>query len=545
MNIAINNINIIDVINETIFTASVGIINGKIVKISNHPLSADTIINGKNKFLSPGFIDAHFHIESSNLTPFHFGEAVLRHGTSAIIADCHEICNVAGMEGFEYFQQESKKARIDIFLTAPSCVPASQLGTSGAKIGIDEIRKMFEYQEVIALGEVMNFPGVINNEPEIMEKIQISKEKGKIINGHAPHLSGNNLKKYFSTGITDDHESTTYDEMKEKLSLGMKIFLREGSAEKCPDKCYQLLNDNKDDIMFCNDDKLASDIMKSGHINFNVRKAVSLGIEPVRTIRAASYNTAKYYKLDALGCIEEGKKANLIIFNNLQDFIPEIVIFKGKLVYNNKETIPVETELSIPNNILKTIKVEKITTIPKIPYKYYNHIIEAKDGFIITKELNIHTKNEIDLDKDILKLVVVERYHKKGNISTCQVKGFNLKKGAIASSIAHDCHNIIAVGTNDDDIKSSINVIIENQGGLSLSYNSKTSIVQLPVAGLMSRKNYKHVTQELIIINELVRSLGSDFKSPFGSLSFLALEVIPDIKLSDKGLVDVNRFAIL
>ncbi len=545
MHIAINNINIIDVINETIFTASVGIINGKIVKISNHPISANTIISGKNKFLSPGFIDAHFHIESSNLTPFHFGEVVLRHGTSAIIADCHEICNVCGMEGFEYFRQESKKARIDIFLTAPSCVPASHLGTSGAKIGIDEIRKMFEYEEVIALGEVMNFPGVINNDPEIMAKIRLAKDKGKIINGHAPHLSGDKLKKYINSGITDDHESTSYDEMKEKLSLGMKIFLREGSAEKCPDKCYQLLNDNKDDIMFCNDDKLASDILKSGHINFNVRKAVNLGIDPVRAIRAASYNTAKYYKLDEVGCIEEWKKANLIIFNNLQDFIPEITIFNGKVVFKNNETIPVKIELSIPDNILKTIKVEKITTIPLIPFKYYNHIIEVKDGLVITKELNIHTENEIALDKDILKLVVVERYHKKGNISTCQVKGFNLKKGAIASSIAHDCHNIIAVGTNDNDIISAINVIIQHQGGLSVSYNGKTSIIKLPVAGLMSRKNYNQVASELIKINEQTQSLGSDLKSPFGSLSFLALEVIPDIKLSDKGLVDVNRFTIL
>ena len=545
MRIAINNIKIIDVIKENIFPASIGINNGKILKISNHPLSANTIINGKNKFLSPGFIDAHFHIESSNLTPFHFGEVVLRQGTSAIIADCHEICNVAGMEGFEYFRNESKKSRIDIFLTAPSCVPASHLGTSGAKIGLNEIRKMFEYKEVIALGEVMNFPGVINNDPEIMEKIQIAKDKGKIINGHAPKLSGNNLKKYINAGITDDHESTNYDEMKEKLSLGMKIFLREGSAEKCPDKCYQLLNDNKDDIMFCNDDKLASDIVKSGHINFNVREAVSLGIDPVRAIRAASYNTAKYYKLDTLGCIEEGKKANLIIYKNLQSFIPEIVIFKGKLVFHNKKIIPVETELSIPDNILNTIKVEKINTIPKIPYKYYNHIIEVKDGLILTKELNIQTENEIDLDKDILKLVVVERYQKKGNISACQVKGFNLKKGAIASSIAHDCHNIIAVGTNDNDIISAINKIIQNQGGLCVSYNDKTSIVSLPVSGLMSNKNYQQVAQELININEKAQSLGSDFKSPFGSLSFLALEVIPYIKLSDKGLVDVNRFTII
>lgn len=545
MNIAINNINIVKVENETISTASVGINDGKIVKISNSPIQANKTINGKGKFLSPGFIDAHFHIESSNLTPFYFGEAVLRQGTSAIIADCHEICNVTGMEGFEYFRQERKKARIDVFLTAPSCVPASSLGTSGAKIGLNEIRKMFEYKQIIALGEVMNFPAVVNDEPEILAKIKIAKEKGKIINGHAPRLTKDDLKKYINAGITDDHESTTYNEMKEKLSLGMKIFLREGSAEKCPDKCYQLLKDYKDDIMFCNDDKLASDIIKNGHINFNVREAVSLGIDPVRAIRAASYNTAKYYKLDALGCIEEGKKANLIIFNNLQDFIPEIVIFKGKLVYNNKETIPVETELSIPNNVLKTIKVEKITTIPLIPFKYYNHIIEVKDGLVITKELNIHTENEIDLDKDILKLVVVERYHKKGNISTCQVKGFNLKKGAIASSIAHDCHNIIAVGTNDEDIKSAVNIIIENQGGLSSSCKGKASIMKLPVAGLMSLNDYHKVAIELDRINVEAQSLGSDLKSPFSSLSFLALEVIPEIKLTDKGLVDVNRFKLL
>ncbi|MEA3475578.1 MAG: adenine deaminase [Candidatus Cloacimonadota bacterium] len=545
MNIAINNINIIDVINETIFHASVGINNCEIIKISNSPISARLIINGKGKFLSPGFIDAHFHIESSNLTPFHFGEAVLRQGTSTIIADCHEICNVAGMEGFEYFREESKKARIDVFLTAPSCVPASSLGTSGAKIGIKEIRKMFEYKEVIALGEVMNFPAVINDEPEILAKIKIAKEKGKIVNGHAPHLSGDNLKKYINAGITDDHESTSYDEMIEKLSLGMNIFIREGSAEKCPDKCYQLLNEYKDNIMFCSDDKLASDIIKNGHINFNVRKTVSLGINPIRAIRAASFNTAQYYKLDNIGTVEKGKKANLQILNNLIDFIPEIVIFNGNIVYQNGKTIPVETELSIPNNILKTLKAEKISTIPKIPYKYYNHIIEVKDGLIITKELNIHTENEIALDKDILKLVVVERYNKKGNISTCQVHGFNLKKGAIASSIAHDCHNIIAVGTNDEDIKSAVNIIIENQGGLSSSCKGKASIMKLPVAGLMSLNDYHKVAIELDRINVEAQSLGSDLKSPFGSLSFLALEVIPDIKLTDKGLVDVNRFTIL
>lgn len=545
MHIAINNINIVKVKNETISSASVGINNGKIVKISNSPIQANTIINGKGKFLSPGFIDAHFHIESSNLTPFHFGEAVLGQGTSAIIADCHEICNVAGMEGFEYFRKESKKARIDVFLTAPSCVPASSLGTSGAKIGIKEIRQMFEYDEVIALGEVMNFPAVINQDPEIMTKIQIAKEKGKIINGHAPRLTKDNLKKYINAGITDDHESTSYDEMKEKLSLGMNIFIREGSTEKCPDKCYQLLNEYKDNIMFCSDDKLAPDIIKNGHINFNVRKAVSLGINPVRAIRAASFNTAQYYKLDNIGTVEKGKKANLQILNNLIDFIPEIVIFNGNIVYQNGKTIPVETELSIPQNILKTINVKKISTIPQIPSNYFNHIIDIEDGSVATKVLNIKTENEIDLNQDILKLVVVERYNKTGNISTCQVHGFNLKKGAIASSIAHDCHNIIAVGTNDEDIKSAVNIIIENQGGLSFSYKGKASIMKLPVAGLMSLNDYHKVAIELDRINVEAQSLGSDLKSPFSSLSFLALEVIPEIKLTDKGLVDVNRFKLL
>ncbi|MEA2103867.1 MAG: adenine deaminase [Candidatus Cloacimonadota bacterium] len=544
MDLSINNIRIIDVIEEKIFSASVGINRGKVVKISSSTIRAKQIIDGTGKFLSPGFIDAHFHIESTNLTPINFAQIALRNGTTAVVADCHEICNVAGMEGFEYFRESCKKAELDIFLTAPSCVPASSLGTSGAEINLTNIRKMFSYDEVIALGEMMNFSGVIHGQPDVLAKIELAKKSGKLVNGHAPNLRGNDLKKYVTAGISDDHESTSYEEISEKRSLGMKIFLREGSAEHLPDNCYSFLKSDRDNFMFCSDDKLASDLLENGHINYNIKKSVKLGIDPVRALRTATYNAAKHYEIDNYGAILKENVANLVILNNLQNFIPDEVIFHGKPVLK-RENQSEKPAITISQNILHSVKITPLQNIPKIPKKYMHMAISITDGLIITKKMSVQNDSEIDSERDLLKLVVVERHGKNGNISCCRINGFGLKRGALASSIAHDCHNIIAVGTNNTDIRLAINSIIENQGGLSISENGNISIAKLPVGGLMSRLTCEEFAPKMNKLERKAKKLGTELSSPFGTISFLALEVIPELKLSDMGLVDVNNFEIL
>ncbi len=545
MDIVINDIHRIDVINEVIDKVSVGIKGGIITQISDKPLQGNIIIDGTNKYLTPAFFDAHFHVESTNLTPVNFAEAVIPNGTSAIVADCHEICNVAGMKGFHYFRQACHQARMKIFLTAPSCVPASHFGTNGATLGVPEIKEMLSYDDVVALGEMMNFPGVINRDPEVMAKIKITHDMGKIVNGHATGLRGEDLRKYISAGIYDDHESLTLPEMKEKLSLGMKIFLREGSAETVPDDCYSLLKTEKNYVMFCADDKLVTDILKQGHINFNIRKAVKLGIDPVRAVRAGSYNTAQHYNMQDRGCIEVNKIADVLILPDLVTFEPEMVILNGAVAYHkNKPSLPVQI-YPVPDSIMHSIQTKPIKAIPTIPQKYYGHVIEVEDGTVYTKNLKQDVKEEISIKQDIHKLVIVERYGKTSNISACHVHGFGLKKGALGSTVAHDCHNIIVVGTNDEDILTAVNQLIGHQGGLCAINGADITFDELHVGGLMSTKDPVDTAENHDLVRNKAAEFGCKLHSPMSTLSFLALEVIPVLKLSDQGLFDVTNFAFV
>jgi len=545
MDIVINDIHRIDVINEVIDKVSVGIKGGIITQISDKPLQGNIIIDGTNKYLTPAFFDAHFHVESTNLTPVNFAEAVIPNGTVAIVADCHEICNVAGMKGFHYFRQACHHARMKIFLTAPSCVPASPFGTNGANLGVTEIKEMLSYDDVVALGEMMNFPGVINRDPQVMAKIKATHDMGKIVNGHAPGLRGENLRTYISAGIYDDHESLTLPEMKEKLSLGMKIFLREGSAETVPDDCYTLLKTEKDDVMFCADDKLVTDILRQGHINFNVRKAVKLGIDPIRAVRAGSYNTAQHDNMQDRGCIEVNKIADVLILPDLVTFMPEMVILNGAVAYQKDKPSPPVQMYPVPDSIMHSIKTKTIKAIPAIPQKYYGHVIEVEDGMVYTKKLKHDVQEEISIKQDILKLVVVERYGKTGNISACHVHGFGLRKGALGSTVAHDCHNIIIAGTNDEDILTAVNQLIEHQGGLCAINGADITFDELRVGGLMSTKAPIETAKNHDLVRNKSAEFGCMLRSPMSTLSFLALEVIPELKLSDQGLFDVASFSFV
>jgi len=507
------------------------------------------IIDLQGMYLAPGLINGHTHIESSMLHPARYAEAVVPRGTLAVVTDLHEIANVCGSKGIKFVTDLARKLPLDMLFMAPSCVPATHLETSGARINSKEVKKILAHPKIIGLGEVMNFPGVVSGNEEILRKIGASK--GKVIDGHAPGLTGKELNAYLSAGILSDHESTTLEEGKEKLRRGMYLMIREGSSEKNLDALLPLVTDNTyKRCFFVVDDRNCSDLLWEGDIDAVVRKAIERGLEPVRAIQMATINAAEYFRLHGRGGISPGYIANLITITDLAKLEIDMVFYQGKLVARQGKPLfplpPVSVELRDTVRIKpimgKSLRIAANETYP---------VIEIIPGQVVNKK--VMEKMKVvdgtvmpDVERDILKLVVVERHKASGNIGVGLVKGFGLKKGALASSVAHDSHNIIAVGTNDLDILKAIEEINRLQGGLVVCANLEIlASLPLPIAGLLSPEPLDVVVSQHEVVERTAASLGNLPPAPFSILSFLALPVIPEIRLTDLGLVDVNKFKLI
>jgi adenine deaminase len=529
--------------------ADVAIYGDRIAGVGDYS-KAKEIIDLQGRFLAPGLINGHTHIESSMLHPARYAQAVVPRGTLAVVTDLHEIANVCGSEGIKFVTDVTRKLPLDMLFMAPSCVPATHLETSGAQISSKEVKKILAHPKIIGLGEMMNFPGVVSGDEEVLKKISASK--GKVIDGHAPGLAGKELNAYLSAGILSDHESTTLEEGKEKLRRGMYLMIREGSSEKNLDALLPLVTDNTyKRCFFVVDDRSCSDLLREGDIDAVVRKAIDRGLEPVRAIQMATINTAEYFRLYDRGGIGPGYIANLITITDLAKLEIDMVFYQGKLVARQGKPLfplpPITLELRdtvrIKPPMGKSLKIAAADeTYP---------VIEIVPGQIVTRKAVEKIKVVDgtvmpDLERDILKLVVVERHKASGNIGLGLVKGFSLKKGALASSVAHDSHNIIAVGTNDFDILKAIEEINRLQGGLVVCANLEIlASLPLPIAGLLSPEPLEVVVSQHEKVEKAAASLGNLPPAPFAILSFLALPVIPELRLTDLGLVDVVEFKLL
>lgn len=531
--------NIIDVIQQRIFKGELLISQDKIKKIN---VLKDKAEEGL-PYILPGFIDAHVHIESSMVTPMYFANHVKKFGTLGVITDPHEISNVCGVEGFDYMYKEARNSPIDIYFGVPSCVPATPFETSGAEFNDKTIDHIFTNYETVALAEMMNFPGVINRFPNVIKKLEIAKQHRKRIDGHAPALRGDDLQVYINEGISTDHESFSLEEAREKIQKGMKIQIREGSAARNFKSLNQLISEFPDQVMFCTDDA-HPDTLKTGHIDTIVKMAINEGHDLFNILKAATVNAVKHYNLN-IGLLQEGDRADFIVVNNLEMFHVEQSWLKGKQIYSKGEKqVKIQSDNRVNNfNVDNIVKHHLKVRSANKPVK----VIQAIDGELITKKMTttLPVKNDElvpDVANDILKMTVVNRYKKQVDVKLGFINGFKLKKGALASSIAHDSHNVICVGTNDDDMEKAINSIINHKGGISISNGEHTSIVPLPVAGLMANKPVEEMAKQYLTLDKEVKKLGCTFQAPFMTLAFMSLLVIPSLKLGDKGLFDVDKF---
>ncbi len=518
--------NIIDIINKKIFPGTIIIENEKIYDIIRNNIKY-------NNYILPGFIDAHIHIESSMLLPSEFARIAIQHGTIGTVSDPHEIANVLGIKGIELMINNAKNIPFYFYFSAPSCVPASNFETNGATLSHKNIEYLFKKYNLKYLGEMMNFPGVINNNREVIKKINIAKKYNKKIDGHAPGLIGKDLDKYINTGIDTDHETLNLIEAKEKLLKGMNIILRSGSAANNFEELLPIIKNNPNKCMFCSDDKHPDDLIK-GHINLMVKKAIHKGYNIFDILKIACINPIKHYSLD-IGTLNINDSADFIIIDNLRDFNIQQTIIKGNIVYKNNKVL-IKRKKTIPINNFN-IKKKNIKDF------YFNtknkriNIIIAYDKQLFTNMEIIKNRRLPDKENDILKIAVINRY-KNSKPSIGFIKGFGLQDGAIASSISHDSHNIIVIGTNDYDICKAVNLIIRNKGGLSVYSKKKnfSQVLKLPIAGIMSNNNYKYIAKKYTQVDLLSKKLGSKLSSPFMTMSFMALTVIPEIKISDKGI---------
>jgi len=526
---------IVDLINNRIFSGLVEVINGKITTVTETSACDD-------QYILPGLIDSHVHIESSMLIPSEFARLAVVHGTVATVSDPHEIANVLGIDGIKYMINNGKKVPFKFYFGASSCVPATPFETSGATLGIKETELLLRNDDIKYLSEMMNFPGVLFKDQEVMAKIALAKKYNKPVDGHAPGVMGEDARKYIEAGISTDHECFTIEEALDKIKWGMKIQIREGSAAKNFEALIDLLHHYPDQVLFCSDDKHPDDLVK-GHINQLVKRAIAKGHEPLKVLRSCIVNPIKHYKLD-VGLLQKGDDADFIIVNNLIDFNVKATYIKGIMVSENGKTLINSIKESEPN----LFKASKIT--PKdieVPVEIGNiRVIQAFDGQLITKSFLTAPKIEknlvvSNLEKDVLKLIVYNRYQ-SAKPMVAFINSFNLKSGAMASTVAHDSHNIIAVGTNDNDIITAINLLVEAKGGIAFAEGDHHHLLSLPVAGLMNTADAYQTAEAYEKLDLLVKEKGSTLKSPFMTLSFMALLVIPELKLSDKGLFDGNRF---
>ena len=527
--------NIVDIQNRTIFKGEVEVRGEKIVEIRESNHSTET-------FILPGFVDAHIHIESSMLVPSEFAKIAVTHGTVATVSDPHEIANVLGLAGVDFMIENGKKVPLKFNFGAPSCVPATSFESAGAIINTDDIKKLMESPDIKYLAEMMNYPGVLFDDDEVLAKIQHAKNNNKSIDGHAPGLRGDDVTKYIAAGISTDHECFSFDEAKEKLEKGMKVIVREGSAAKNFEALIDLLRDNFENIMFCSDDKHPDDLLL-GHINQLCERAVAKGIDIFKVLQAACINPVNHYNLD-VGLLQKDDFADFVVVDNLEKFNVLETYINGELVAKNGKSFVKSAEFEILNNF-NTNKKQVVDFRFESKAKKIN-VIQALDGELVTNKIEAYSLIEngnlvSNIETDILKITVVNRY-KSADPSIAFIKNFGLKEGAIASSVGHDSHNIIAIGVSDEMICKAVNLIIENRGGVCAVTSTQEKIVSLPVAGIMSDKSAKEIGEAYAELDKMAKEMGSILKAPYMSLSFMALLVIPSLKLSDKGLFDGTNF---
>jgi adenine deaminase len=546
--LVIKNARILDVFTGQFFDSDVAIADGIITGFAAKSSKKTIDIHGS--FLIPGLIDAHMHIESSQLVPAEFARAVLLHGTTTVIADPHEIANVLGLYGISYMLQASKDLPLQVHLMVPSCVPATHLENSGAQVSSEDIKEALTWQGVLGLGEVMNYPGVVNLDPELVLKLEAAY--GRPIDGHAPGLSGADLWAYIISGPRTDHECTTLAEAQEKLRAGMHILIREGTTARNLEALLPLLTPvTAPFVHFCTDDCHPETLTNEGHMDGVIRKAIKLGVSPELAICSGTIHTARAYGLSDIGAVAPGYQANLIALSDLQSMRADKVFAKGKLVAQDGTTV-VSLLVHDDKRVLSSINVAtKPLSFDIEAHPGKARVIKVASDQVVTEQMQIEPLIEdgqvvSDANRDLLKLAVIERHKATGNVGLGLVNGFGLKSGALASSVAHDSHNIIVVGTNDGDMAAAVEAIIEMGGGqVVVSAGQILARMRLPVAGLMSDKSLTEVAALGSELKDAAARLGSNLPAPFMTLSFLALPVIPALKLTDVGLVDVNRFEIV
>ncbi|QXP72676.1 adenine deaminase [Tenacibaculum sp. AHE15PA] len=527
--------NIVDIQNKRIYKGEVEVENGKITAVREKN-------NAVENYIIPGFVDAHIHIESSMLVPSEFAKIAVVHGTVATVSDPHEIANVLGVKGVDFMIENGKKVPLKFNFGAPSCVPATSFESAGAIIDSEDIKLMMENPDIKYLAEMMNYPGVLFDDEEVLKKIQHAKNNNKPIDGHAPGLRGDDVTKYISAGISTDHECFSYDEALEKLQKGMKVIIREGSAAKNFEALIDLLPHHYENMMFCSDDKHPDDLLV-GHLNELCERAVAKGIDVFKVLQAACINPVKHYNLD-VGLLEQGDDADFIVVKDLKSFNVLQTYINGELIAENGKSFVKSVPFKVLNNFntdkKEVVDFEFKSTATKI------RVIEALDGELVTNEVEadalIKEGNLVsNTETDVLKMTVVNRY-KNAEPSIAFIKNFGLKEGAIASSVGHDSHNIIAVGVSDEAICKAVNLLIANKGGVCAVTASEEKIVSLPVAGIMSDKPAEEIGKAYAELDTMAKQIGSKLRAPYMSLSFMALLVIPALKLSDKGLFDGNTF---
>ncbi len=498
-------------------------------------------------YLLPGFIDAHVHIESSMLIPAEFARIAVTHGTIATVSDPHEIANVCGLEGVEFMVNNGLSVPFSFYFGAPSCVPATIFETAGAKLDADAVLTLLENPRIKYLSEMMNFPGALQGDREVLLKIQHAHNLGKPVDGHAPGLRGEMARKYIGLGISTDHECFTLEEALEKLQYGMKIIIREGSAARNFDALYTLIDQYPDMVMFGSDDKHPDELV-AGHINLLCRRAIQKGMNVFNVLTAACINPVKHYKLET-GLLSVGDPADFILVNNLQDFMVQSTYINGEQLSENGRSLipPFTAAVNLNQFNIGPISASVISCVADGDYSL--PVIEALDGQLITNKRSIQPKKEngcwiSDTVNDVLKIVIVNRYH-HAPPAIAFIQNFGLKQGAIASSVAHDSHNIVAVGADDESIVKAINMIVGHKGGISCIKDNLEMVLPLPVGGLMSNEDGYKVAELYSIIDKAAKDAGSTLRSPFMTLSFMALLVIPHLKLSDKGLFDGDSFNII
>ncbi|MGD9147528.1 MAG: adenine deaminase [Anaerolineae bacterium] len=546
--LVLKNAQLVNVLSGEIHAADIGIYDGRVLGFGDY--GARQVVDLAGRFVCPGLMDAHVHIESSMVQPSEFARAVLPHGTTSVISDPHEIANVLGLDGVRYMLEASEGLPLSVYVMAPSCVPATHMETSGAELTAADLEELMPHERVLGLAELMNFPGVLFRVPEVLNKIEVAD--GRPIDGHAPGLSGMDLNAYVAAGVGSDHECTELDEAREKLRRGMHIMIREGTTARNLHTLLPLVTPANSRLChFCTDDRHPRTLLEEGHIDDIVRRAIAWGLEPMMAIQMATINTAEYFRLQNVGAVAPGYRADLVVLDDLRMMQVAQVYARGALVAEGGS-------LSLSADRLPQVPVQPSVHLDPASLSF---AIAAGDGparvigivpdQVVTEELRLQPTIEdglvtSDPDRDLLKMAVIERHHGTGSMGLGLVKGMGLKRGAIASSVAHDAHNIGVIGTSDSEMRAAVAAVVEMGGGqVVVSGGEVQAACPLPIAGLMSDRPLEEVGEQEKALTEAAHSLGCTLPDPLMTMSFLALEVIPALKLTDRGLVDVNRFDLV